>query len=128
MKHTIALGAAALLALAACAPQTPRISYDDPTALHSEPPKPVSIVQVPELLPLPGQLKRLPRGARSASVPEPRDPARRVQLAMPPPASNRPAPATSMRSKSIPTAMERCTSSTSLRCTSPISRSSPARN
>jgi P-type conjugative transfer protein TrbG len=81
MRHIIALGAAALLPLAACAPQTPQISYDDPAANHAEPPKPVTIVQMPELLPLPGQLKRLPRGARPTSAPEPRDPARRVQLA-----------------------------------------------
>jgi P-type conjugative transfer protein TrbG len=81
MRRIIALGAAALLPLVGCAPQTPEISYDDPAATHGEPPKPVNIVQVPELLPLPGQLKRLPRGNRSASVPEARDPARRVQLA-----------------------------------------------
>jgi type IV secretion system protein TrbG len=81
MRRILTLGAAALLPLAACAPQTPQISYDDPAANHAEPSKPVSIVQVPELLPLPGQLKKLPRGARSASMPELRDPAHRVQLA-----------------------------------------------
>ena len=81
MKHIVQLGTPALLPLAACAPQITQISYDDPAVNRAEPPKPISIVQVPELLPLPGQLKRLPRGARSASVPEPRDPARRVQLA-----------------------------------------------
>jgi len=81
MRHTIALGVAAVLPLAACAPEIPQISYDDPAALHTEPPKPVKIVQMPELLPLPGQLKRMPRGAGSTSASEPRDPARRVQLA-----------------------------------------------
>jgi type IV secretion system protein TrbG len=80
MRHTT-LGVVALLPLAACAPEIPQISYDDPAALHTEPPKPVKIVQMPELLPLPGQLKRLPRGGQPASASEPRDPARRVQLA-----------------------------------------------
>jgi type IV secretion system protein TrbG len=79
MRQTLALGVAMVLPLAACAPQIPQISYDDPATLHSEPPKPVKIVQMPELLPLPGQLKRLPRGGRAASALEARDPARRVQ-------------------------------------------------
>ena len=81
MRHTVALGVAAALSLAACAPEIPQINYDDPAALHTEPPKPVKIVQMPELLPLPGQLKRMPRGGQPASASEPRDPARRVQLA-----------------------------------------------
>jgi type IV secretion system protein TrbG len=81
MRHTLALGMATLLPLAACAPQIPQIGYDDPATLHTEPPKPVKIVQMPELLPLPGQLKRMPRGGRPAGAPEPRDPTRRVQLA-----------------------------------------------
>jgi type IV secretion system protein VirB9 len=80
MRHTLALGVAAVLPLA-CAPQIPQINYDDPAALHTEPPKPVKIVQMPELLPLPGQLKRMPRGAGSTSASEPGDPVRRVQLA-----------------------------------------------
>jgi len=80
MRHTIALGIAAVLPLAACAPETPQISYDDPATVHTEPPKPVKIVQMPELLPLPGQLKRMPRG-QPARAPEPGDPVRRVQIA-----------------------------------------------
>jgi hypothetical protein len=40
MRQTLALGVAAVLPLAACAPQIPQISYDDPAALHTEPPKP----------------------------------------------------------------------------------------
>ncbi len=55
MRHTLALGVAAVLPLSACAPQIPQINYDDPAALHTEPPKPVKIVQMPELLPLPGR-------------------------------------------------------------------------
>ena len=79
MRHTT--GVVALLPLAACAPEIPQINYDDPAALHTEPAKPAKIVQMPKLLPLPGQLKRMPRGAGSTSASEPRDPARRVQLA-----------------------------------------------
>ena len=80
MRHTLALGVAAVLPLSACAPQIPEINYDDPAALHTEPPKPVKIVQMPELLPLPGQLKRMPRGQPARAL-EPGVPGRRVQLA-----------------------------------------------
>jgi P-type conjugative transfer protein TrbG len=69
-------------ALAGCATfKPPQISYDDPpqpAVLETEPPKPVQVVEVPKLLPLPGQLKPLP-GSRSP--PEPRDPRQRVDLA-----------------------------------------------
>jgi type IV secretion system protein TrbG len=70
-------------ALAGCATfKPPQISYDDPppepAVLETEPPKPVQVVEVPKLLPLPGQLKPLP-GQRSA--PEPRDPKQRIDLA-----------------------------------------------
>ena len=69
-------------ALAGCATfKPPQISYDDPpqpAVLETEPPKPVQVVEVPKLLPLPGQLKPLP-GPRAA--PEPRDPRQRVDLA-----------------------------------------------
>jgi P-type conjugative transfer protein TrbG len=70
-------------ALAGCATfKPPRISYDDPppepAVLETEPPKPVQVVEVPKLLPLPGQLKPLP-GQRSAA--EPRDPKHRIDLA-----------------------------------------------
>jgi hypothetical protein len=44
MRHTLALGVAAVLPLAACAPEIPQINYDDPAALHTELPKPVKIV------------------------------------------------------------------------------------
>ena len=72
----------AAMALAGCASfRPPPISYDDPpepAMLEREPPKPVQVVEVPKLLPLPGQLKPLP-GSRAA--PEPRDPRQRVDLA-----------------------------------------------
>jgi type IV secretion system protein VirB9 len=67
--------------LAGCATfKPPQIGYDDeqPAILEGEPPKPVQVVELPKPLPLPGQLKPLPR-ARLA--PEPRDPRQRVDLA-----------------------------------------------
>jgi len=68
--------------LAACSTfKPPQIGYDDPpqpAVLEDEPPKPVQVVELPKLLPLPGQLKALP-GARP--VPEPRDPRERVDRA-----------------------------------------------
>ena len=72
----------AATSLAGCSTfKPPQISYDDPpqpAVLETEPPKPVQVVEVPKLLPLPGQLKPLP-GSRSP--PEPRDPRQRVDLA-----------------------------------------------
>src|SRR5437879_3115441 len=69
-------------ALASCSTfKPPQISYDDPpqpAVLESDPPKPVEVVELPKLLPLPGQLKPQP-GARPG--PEPRDPRQRVDLA-----------------------------------------------
>ena len=79
---TCSLVLLAATALAGCATfKPPQISYDDPpqpAVLETEPPKPVQVVEVPKLLPLPGQLKPLP-GPRAA--PEPRDPRQRVDLA-----------------------------------------------
>jgi len=60
----------------------PAISYDDtphPASLIPNPPKPVQVVELPKPLPLPGQLKPLPRG-RSAA-PEAADPHTRVEEA-----------------------------------------------
>jgi len=70
----------ASLAVAACAEKPPEIRYDEPQAavLEPEPAKPVQIVQIPEPLPLPGQLKPI---TNTAAKPEPKDPLRRVQLA-----------------------------------------------
>jgi type IV secretion system protein TrbG len=69
-------------ALASCSTfKPPQISYDDPpepAVLQSDPPKPVEVIEVPKLLPLPGQLKPQ-SGARAA--PEPSDPRQRVDLA-----------------------------------------------
>ena len=59
----------------------PQISYDDqaqPAVQLGDPPKPVEVVELPKLLPLPGQLKPL-YGPRSK--PEPGDPRTRVEKA-----------------------------------------------
>jgi P-type conjugative transfer protein TrbG len=54
------------LALAGCSVfQPPEISYDDtpkPAMLTPDPPKPVQVVELPQPLPLPGQLKPIPSG------------------------------------------------------------------
>src|SRR5258708_25620075 len=66
----------------ACAEKPPEISYDEPkpAVLEPEPPKPVQVVQIPEPLPLPGQLKPLPKTSAVAQS-EAKEPLRRVQLA-----------------------------------------------
>jgi len=70
-------------ALSACSPwKPPHIVYDDtprPAVLQVDPPKPVEVVEMPKLLPLPGQLKRLPQGKKAGS--EVADPRVRVALA-----------------------------------------------
>mgnify|MGYP000448126038 CR=1 FL=1 len=70
--------------LAACTTQTPPIHYDRedfaPVAETPDPPKPVKIVTVPEPLPLPGQLKPLPRKIR-AETEEGAEPQARVDQA-----------------------------------------------
>jgi type IV secretion system protein TrbG len=70
-------------ALAGCAtPQKPpEISYDDaaPAVLAADPPKPVQVVELPKILPLPGQLK--PVGKDGKPAPELADPAARVSEA-----------------------------------------------
>jgi hypothetical protein len=80
--NPLSLVLVAAAALAGCSTfKPPQISYDDPpepAVLETDPPKSVQVVEVPKLLPLPGQLKPLP-GPRAA--PEPRDPRQRVDLA-----------------------------------------------
>jgi type IV secretion system protein VirB9 len=69
--------------LGACSPwKPPQIAYDDtprPAVLQPDPPKPVEVVELPKLLPLPDQLKPLPHGRTAAS--EAADPRVRVALA-----------------------------------------------
>ncbi len=80
---TLLLGLLSSAALSACSTfKPPQISYDDapaePAVLEAEPPKPVQVVQIPKLLPLPGQLKPL---AARRPAPEQGDPKKRVDLA-----------------------------------------------
>lgn len=76
-----------LLALSACAGpyQPPAIRYDDAVRATRlpDPPKPVQVVEVPQPLPLPGQLKPLPphRSRTRHAAPESADPATRVTQA-----------------------------------------------
>ncbi|PPD10036.1 MAG: P-type conjugative transfer protein TrbG [Methylocystis sp.] len=71
-------------ALGACSTfKPPEIDYDDsPQAalLQADPPRSVKVVEIPKLLPLPGQLKLLPGGIKEAA-PEPADPKLRVEQA-----------------------------------------------
>ncbi|MCG8354235.1 MAG: P-type conjugative transfer protein TrbG [Kiloniellales bacterium] len=64
MKKILVLTMMAFVAACAAKQPPPKISYDpedfDAAALTAEAPRPVQIVTVPEPLPLPGQLKRLP--------------------------------------------------------------------
>jgi type IV secretion system protein TrbG len=82
-QHTLYMCLLASVGLCACGTfKPPQISYDDPPAepalIEADPPKPVQVVEIPKLLPLPGQLKPLP-GQKSA--PELRDPKQRIDLA-----------------------------------------------
>jgi type IV secretion system protein VirB9 len=75
----VAVGA---IAIAGCASKPPRdIPLDEPVAAVkiADPPKPVQIVEVPKLLPLPGQLKPVP--AVTTAAPETGDPQDRVKHA-----------------------------------------------
>ncbi|HCT7101469.1 P-type conjugative transfer protein TrbG [Pseudomonas aeruginosa] len=67
-----------LLALAGCSSQgkpPPRISLDEPVRAQPlpEPPKPVEVVAVPQVLPMPGQMKPLPGADKAKSALEPAD-------------------------------------------------------
>jgi type IV secretion system protein VirB9 len=69
-------------AIGGCASKPPRdIPLDEPVAAVkiADPPKPVQIVEVPQLLPLPGQLKPVP--AVTTAAPETGDPQDRVNHA-----------------------------------------------
>ena len=83
-SRAFALVLASSAALAACSTfKPPEISYDDPperAILQANPPKPVRVVEIPKLLPLPGQLKRWPKPGKEGA-PQPRDPKLRVKQA-----------------------------------------------
>ena len=86
MRHfTLSAVLLASASLASCASTwtPPEITYDDtpkPALLAADAPRPVRIVEMPKLLPLPGQLKPLP-GRLVAGAPEPVDPRKRVEAA-----------------------------------------------
>ena len=70
---------AALLAstsLSACMSfKPPEIAYDDipvPAVIESDPEKPVKIVEIPKILPLPGQLKPLSKFKETPEAPDPK--------------------------------------------------------
>jgi len=69
---------ATLATLTGCATHgkpPPDITLDDPIAAHAlpEPPKPIEVVEVPNPLPLPGQLKPLGNTPEDKPVAEPPD-------------------------------------------------------
>jgi P-type conjugative transfer protein TrbG len=74
-----------LLALGGCASSyhPPAIRYDNAARATRlpDPPKPVQVVEVPQPLPLPGQLKPLPSRRSGRAAPEAADPATRVNQA-----------------------------------------------
>ena len=76
----VLLGSTSLCACSSFKP--PEIDYDDfpsPAALQSDPPKAVKIVEIPKVLPLPGQLKSLSRSKGEPA--EPVDPKLRIEQA-----------------------------------------------
>ena len=75
-----------LVALAACATQgkpPPSISLDEPVQAQPLPelPKPVEVVEVPKVFPMPAQMKPLPEGGETKATPEPTDERLRVSRA-----------------------------------------------
>src|SRR5438309_1401412 len=85
--HTSILPFAFALLLAACASvqkiPAPEIRLDEPVqaTVLPEPTKPITVVAVPEPLPLPAQLKPLIETPAPVAVPEPVDPHERVSKA-----------------------------------------------
>src|SRR6266849_10465600 len=82
-KSALALLLMSSSMLAGCShlQKPPEIALDDaaePAVLLADPPAQVEVVELPKPLPLPGQLKLLPRGKHT---PEPADPAARVNRA-----------------------------------------------
>jgi type IV secretion system protein VirB9 len=61
----------------------PVISLDEPVQAQPlpEPPQPVEVVTVPEVLPMPAQLKPVPEGEEAKPAPEPADEKVRVSRA-----------------------------------------------
>ncbi|MBS3024468.1 P-type conjugative transfer protein TrbG [Acidiphilium multivorum] len=83
MRFSFVLACGGALALSACAQPVPKIAYDTPQPAHllPSPPAPVQVVTLPEPLPLPGQLKKLPPATAGRPSPQPATPIARVALA-----------------------------------------------
>ena len=83
MRFSFVLACGAALALSACAEPVPKIAYDTPQPAHlvPSPPAPVQVVTLPEPLPLPGQLKKLPPASASRVPAQPANPIIRVAQA-----------------------------------------------
>ena len=83
MRVMLLLVCGGALALSACAQPVPKIAYDNPQPAHllPSPPAPVQVVTLPEPLPLPGQLKKLPLATAGRPSPQPANPVARVALA-----------------------------------------------
>jgi type IV secretion system protein VirB9 len=83
MRLSLLLACGAALALSACAQPVPKIAYDNPQPAHlvAPPPAPEQVVTLPEPLPLPGQLKKVPPASASRIPPQPANPVVRVALA-----------------------------------------------
>ena len=80
MNKKLLILSVSTLALAACADTPPDITYDadlKPAVIGQDPAKPVQIVEVPQLLPLPGQLQPMPVQAKA----DLRSPTARVEAA-----------------------------------------------
>jgi type IV secretion system protein VirB9 len=72
MNKKIVLLSVSAIALSACSSKLPSISYDTdskPAILVPEPDKPVAIIEVPQVLPLPDQLQPLPSKEKSDPIP-----------------------------------------------------------
>ncbi|MCF3948050.1 P-type conjugative transfer protein TrbG [Acidiphilium sp. AL] len=83
MRFLLLLPVAGALALSACAQQVPKIAYGDPQPAHliAPPPPPVRLVKLPEPLPLPDQLKKLPPAMAYRQPAQPANPVARVAAA-----------------------------------------------
>jgi type IV secretion system protein VirB9 len=80
---TLAATTSSLLGCASHGKPPPRISLDEPVLAQPlpEPPKPVEVVEVPKVLPMPAQMKTLPDMGEAEPAPEPADETVRVSRA-----------------------------------------------
>jgi P-type conjugative transfer protein TrbG len=86
MRRATPMALLASVALAGCSTTlaAPPIAYDDvavPAVLEKEPKKPIKVVAIPKVLPMPGQLKPVSDKKGSEEKPEPAEPTERVNKA-----------------------------------------------